>query len=417
MSCFGGRGPLFRSGELRPSARGMVASFDCRSPYDPAAYAAAVLEEHLEETRVVYATVFFGAGVGDARDGYLACSSSSGKISVFNVDLLLAAGPENDVGPALVIAAHHGSVYTLVVHGGDGCASHAGALCSGGDDGRTAVWRIADIVAAADAKTNEKIETVRPAHVFVNPQQSFPRGALGAVPETNALGSDAARGVLFAAAGDGVCYGWDVGDGGRKAPTFSLKGHSDTLHCIATRVLANQVVTGSEDGTARIWDARTERASQVVNPWAATETSASGGHTSGSPLHNGDSGQARASKWVGCVALDAAENWCAMGCGGGTVTMWSFAANACASRVTAGTGTAVQAVRLTGERVVAAGNTPFLFRWNLAGKLISRQPCRPESVFAIDTSKVGAMTAVAGACAAVDIFSALGTKVATARCA
>ena len=44
----------------------MVASFDCRSPYDPNAYAEAVLEEQLEEKRTVYANVFFGVGVGAA---------------------------------------------------------------------------------------------------------------------------------------------------------------------------------------------------------------------------------------------------------------------------------------------------------------------------------------------------------------
>ena len=96
----------------------MVASFDCRSPYDPAAYAAAALEERLEETRTVYATVFFG-------DRYLACGSSTGTLSVFNVDRLLAGGPENDVAPALVLPAHEGAVYSLVVHADEGI------LCSG----------------------------------------------------------------------------------------------------------------------------------------------------------------------------------------------------------------------------------------------------------------------------------------------
>ena len=370
----------------------MVASFDCRSPYDPNAYAEAVLEEQLEEKRTVYANVFFGVGVGAAVNGYLGCCSSTGFISVFNVDDLLSAGPDTDVVPALVIHAHDGAVYSLVTHGGE-------SLCSAGNDGRTVVWRISDVVSAADAKNSE---SVKPAHVFVNPQASKPRGALGPVPETNALASDSTRGVLFSAAGDGVCYGWDLDDGGRATPAVNLRGHVDGLHCVAARVGANQAVTGSEDGTVRIWDVRSEKTSHVVNPWAGTESS-------GSTLRG-----VGGSHWVGCVALDGAENWCAMGCGGGTVTMWSFAAGACASRVIAGRGTAIQAVKLTGEHVVAAGGEPTVFRWNLAGKLISRQPCGPESVFALDVSN--AMTAVGGAGAVVDIFSAAGTKVATATC-
>ena len=405
----------------------MVASFDCRSPYDPAAYAAAALEERLEETRVVYANVFFGVGVGAAANGYLACGTSTGTLSVFNVDHLLAGGPENDVAPALVLPAHKGAVYSLVVH------AEEGILCSGGDDGRTAVWRVDALVAAADGDDEKK--DARPAAAFVNPQRGLPRGALGAIPETNALAYDGVRGVLFAAAGDGVCYGWDVREA-RGAPAVCLRGHAAgaPLHCAAARAgggASGTVVTGSEDGTARIWDVRQEVASHVVNPYAATsvslgaslgvsrspetEESASPTETRASRSPRRGTDERRSRRWVGCVALDGAENWCAMGSGGGVVTMWSFAAGACASRVTAGRGTAMQAVKLTGEHVVAAGSEPHVFRWNLAGKLISRQPCGPASVFALDHAR--AMTAVGGAGATVEIFSALGTKVATAKCA
>ena len=390
----------------------MVASFDCRSPYDPAAYAAAALEERLEETRVVYANVFFGVGVGAAANGYLACGTSTGTLSVFNVDHLLAGGSENDVAPALVLPAHKGAVYSLVVHADEGI------LCSGGDDGRTAVWRVDALVAAADGDDEKK--DARPAAAFVNPQRGLPRGALGAIPETNALAYDGSRGVLFAAAGDGVCYGWDVREA-RSSPAVRLRGHAAgaPLHCAATRPgggAGGTVVTGSEDGTARIWDVRREAASHVVNPYAATsvemrvEETTDGNVSRPAVARRGDE-----RRWVGCVALDGAENWCAMGSGGGVVTMWSFAAGACASRVTAGRGTAMQAVKLTGEHVVAAGSEPHVFRWNLAGKLISRQPCGPASVFALDHAR--AMTAVGGAGATVEIFSALGTKVATAKCA
>ena len=396
----------------------MVASFDCRSPYDPAAYAAAALEERLEETRVVYANVFFGVGVGAAANGYLACGTSTGTLSVFNVDHLLAGGPESDVAPALVLPAHEGAVYSLVVHADEGI------LCSGGDDGRTAVWRVDALVAAADGDDEKKKKDARPAAAFVNPQRGLPRGALGAIPETNALAYDGVRGVLFAAAGDGVCYGWDVREA--RAPLCS-RARAGVAAARAGGGASGTVVTGSEDGTARIWDVRREVASHVVNPYAATSVSLGAGDreteasASRSPTETRASRERRGTderrsrRWVGCVALDGAENWCAMGSGGGVVTMWSFAAGACASRVTAGRGTAMQAVKLTGEHVVAAGSEPHVFRWNLAGKLISRQPCGPASVFALDHAR--AMTAVGGAGATVEIFSALGTKVATAKCA
>ena len=88
----------------------------------------------------------------------------------------------------------------------------------------------------------------------------------------------------------------------------------------------------------------------VIDVWRAKEGK-SGGHGSGA--------------WVGCVALDKAENWAAMGCGGGCITMWSFAAGACASRVPAAA--PPQALRLTGQHVMAAGAEPAVYRWNLAG--------------------------------------------------
>ena len=139
--------------------------------------------------------------------------------------------------------------------------------------------------------------------------------------------------------------------------------------------------------------------SHVSDVWRAKEGK-SGGHGSGA--------------WVGCVALDKAENWAAMGCGGGCITMWACAAGACASRVP--TAAPPQALRLTGQHVMAAGAEPAVYRWNLAGEQISRQPCTPKSVFALDVQPRGGLTAVGGAGASVDLFSELGTRVTTLRC-
>ena len=269
-------------------------------------------------------------------------------------------------------------------------------LCTAGEDGRSVLWRAADLIAAANASGSDR--TVKPAGEFRNPQESKARGALGPVPETTALAVDPTRGILLAAGGDGVCYGWDLGEG-RETPALHLRGHNDLLHCVAARVGANQAVTGSEDGTARIHDLRSETCSHVIDVWRAKEGK-SGGHGSGA--------------WVGCVALDKAENWAAMGCGGGCITMWSFAAGACASRVP--TAAPPQALRLTGQHVMAAGAEPAVYRWNLAGEQISRQPCTPKSVFALDVQPRGGLTAVGGAGASVDLFSELGTRVTTLRC-
>ena len=385
-----------------------MALFDCRMEYDADAYAAIVREERLARTRTVFANVFFGAGVGDAgAHGYLCCGSSSGAISVFNLDDVLrrsrdatrgAAAVSGEIAPAVVIRAHVGAAYAVVTYGDE-------LLCTAGEDGRTLIFKVTDVVAAADAAlaagTPAVDADVRPVTSFANPQERKSRGALGPVPETTALATDPSGGLVFAAAGDGACYGWDAREG-REAPVAVLRGHADLLHCVAARPGANQVVTGSEDGTVRIFDVRSEKATSVIDPWRAEEARSRGG------------GAAGGGSWVGCVALDEAENWLGMGCGGGCVTMWSFAAGACVSRFTASA--PLQSLRLRGDNVVAAGAEPAVYRWNLAGRLMSRQPCTPKSVFALDMRGTS-LTAVGGAGGVVDLFSELGTRVGTVRCA
>ena len=123
-----------------------------------------------------------------------------------------------------MLPAHKGAVYSLVVHADEGI------LCSGGDDGRTAVARRRG-AAAADGDDEKK--DARPGR-HVNPRR-MPRGALGAIPETNALAYDGVRGVLFAAAGDGVCYGWDVREAGRARRLFARARRRRPQGCTARR--------------------------------------------------------------------------------------------------------------------------------------------------------------------------------------
>ena len=442
------------------SSPGDADRFDCRvSPYDPASYAALVMAEREATTRTVFATVFFGSNAGQAgRGGDMASGSSSGKLSIFNLDIILRRsrgrhdavdaltgegeeggergydddayddGDGGEVGPSLVVPAHTGAIYSAVLCGEAGEGNHQ-MLCTAGEDGKTLLWRVSDLIAATDEASasasggggwrrgrsghhhhhhDEIVKKVKPAGQYVNPQETKARGALGPIPETTALAPDARRGVLLAAAGDGVCYGWDLNEG-RQTPVTRLRGHADLLHCVASRAGANQAVTGSEDGTARIWDCRSEKCTQIIDVWRATE--AAGGSGGGGASSSGSSGSGA---WVGCVALDRAENWVAMGCGGRCITMWSFAAGACASRVA--TAAPPQALVLTGEHVMAAGAEPAVYRWNLAGQLISRQPCTPRSVYALDL-KPRSLTAAGGTGARVDLFSELGTRVCTATCA
>ena len=344
-----------------------MALFDCRTEHDADAYAAVVREERLARTRTVFANVFFGAGVGDAgAHGYLCCGSSSGAISVFNLDDVLrrsrdatrgAAAVSGEIAPAVVIRAHVGAAYAVVTYGDE-------LLCTAGEDGRTLIFKVTDVVAAADAAlaagTPAVDADVRPVASFANPQGASP-GAPRSRAGDDGVGADPSAFVFAARERRRVLR---LGRARGRGSVAVLRGHADLLHCVAARPGANQVVTGSEDGTVRIFDVRSEKATSVIDPWRAEEARSRGG------------GAAGGGSWVGCVALDEAENWLGMGCGGGCVTMWSFAAGACVSRFTASA--PLQSLRLRGDNVVAAGAEPAVYRWNLAGRLMSDNRARPS---------------------------------------
>ena len=93
--------------------------------------------------------------------------------------------------------------------------------------------------------------TPEPILDLVNPQQKGPWGALSPIPENNCMAVNTQIVSIFAAAGDSCAYCWDVEKNEIK---MVLKGHSDYLHCIVERNSHNQVITGSEDGTVRIWE-------------------------------------------------------------------------------------------------------------------------------------------------------------------
>ena len=94
--------------------------------------------------------MFFG-------ENYLACGSSSGSLSVFNLDDVLreqrgsgggTSSPDPSPRPSLVVPdAHRGAVYSVIAFTLQGSEM----LCSAGEDGRSVLWRASDLIAAANA--------------------------------------------------------------------------------------------------------------------------------------------------------------------------------------------------------------------------------------------------------------------------
>ena len=56
--------------------------------------------------------------------------------------------------------------------------------------------------------------------------------------------------MIYAACGDNKVHIWDTET---EQQVGSLQGHADYVHCVAVTNDGNQVISGGEDGTVRLW--------------------------------------------------------------------------------------------------------------------------------------------------------------------
>ncbi|CAI0387328.1 unnamed protein product [Linum tenue] len=155
-------------------------------------------------------------------------------------------------------------------------------LCSCGDDGLIRGWKWKEFTESEIPVSTQVCFYCHTVNVF-SELSSFidifrgPWGALSPIPENDAIALGTQDASIFSAAGDSCAYCWDVAyklypdcfvtiQETTKIKT-AFKGHLDYLHCIVpatlpTRKLSQklspgyclqEVITGSEDGTARIW--------------------------------------------------------------------------------------------------------------------------------------------------------------------
>eukprot|EP00899_Mesostigma_viride_P014376 jgi/Mesvir1/2293/Mv19330-RA.1 len=310
-------------------------------------------------------------------------------------------------------------------------------LPSGGDDGRVLGWSWRALEAAMAPGTQAARRPV-PATFQVNlPQQRGVGGALGPVAEVNDLACDAKQARVFAAAGDGNAYAWDMG-AGRLVASFS-GGHSDMLHCIALRPAHHQAVTGSEDGTCCVWDVRSgshtklldlSRTSVQALPCFRGTASggvpaAGGGATVTSRV--GDAGVAAATRatpqgahWVGAMATDTSQDWLFLGAGssssaGGALITCSMHAMAPVTAIA--TDAPVHALAFGhDQQVITGGAGPLLHAYggiNLAHQ--HSWKTSSSSLFAV-AEHSSKLVAVGGRGGFVDIFTDYGSVMATFQC-
>ncbi|KAF4391898.1 hypothetical protein G4B88_007473 [Cannabis sativa] len=221
--------------------------------WDEETYRETILKDREIQTRTVFRTAW--APSQNPNPDSIVVASSDGSLGSYSIssiisDLPLGLGNTKaphyfEAEPECFLQGHEGPLYDVKFYG-DG---EDALLLSCGDDGRIRGWRWKDCT-ESDVPIPLQGKHMRPVLDLVNPQHKGPWGALSPVPENNAIAVNTLSGSIYAAAGDSCAYCWDVETGQVK---MVYKGHSDYLHSIIARNSTNQIITGSEDGTARIW--------------------------------------------------------------------------------------------------------------------------------------------------------------------
>ncbi|XP_075437878.1 LOW QUALITY PROTEIN: THO complex subunit 6 [Ascaphus truei] len=207
---------------------------------------------------------------------FLAAGNNYGQIGVFSLSSALSSeAKEQSKRPIALIQAHPGPVYSLT--------STERHLISAGDN-EVKGWNWGDVTKKGCVEswcrrppTKSSLET----------------------PEINSLVLNQKDNSLLLAGGSSKIHCMDLETG---TFTLALEGHQDYIHCLALRDQQRECVSGSEDGSVRLWDLRSGTQTHKIEVYKYEECA-----------------RPQYGKWISCLATDS--DW--MVCGGGPMlTLW-----------------------------------------------------------------------------------------------
>uniref|UniRef100_A0A670YLL7 THO complex subunit 6 n=1 Tax=Pseudonaja textilis TaxID=8673 RepID=A0A670YLL7_PSETE len=268
---------------------------------------------------------------------YLAAGNNYGEIAVFSLSAALSSeAKEESKKPVVCFAAHSGAIYAMV--------STDRQLLSAGN-GEVKAWNWSEIV----KKDNS----------------------------------------LLMAGGDCVIHMMDLETG--VFTVSPLGGHTDYIHCLALREQLRECLSGSEDGTVRLWDLRI------------------GGQVQSIAVHKYEEcRRPQNGKWISCLATDS--DW--MVCGGGpALTLWHLRS------VTPTTVFPLpqcqQQAMFYQDLILSAGHSPTINHLQISGEVKAQIPCLPRCVHSISINERSAehkVLTAAGSSHFIDVFTNFGYR-------
>ncbi|KAM4698733.1 THO complex subunit 6 [Rhinophrynus dorsalis] len=291
---------------------------------------------------------------------FLAAGNNLGQIGIFSLSSALSSeAKEVSKQPVNIIQAHSGPVYSII--------STERHLISSGDN-EVKGWTWSDI--------NKK-----------SCAASWTRGAPSRnnleTPEINSLVLNHKDNSLLLAGGSCNIHAMDLETG---TFTMTLEGHEDYIHCLALRDQQRECVSGSEDGSVRLWDLRSGSQTHKVEVYKYEECA-----------------RPQYGKWISCLATDA--DW--MVCGGGPmVTLWHL--RSMTPTTVFSIPESPQQVMFYQDMILCSGQAPHINHCQINGEIRAQIPSSPRCIYSMtinEGSQENKVLTAAGSSSKIDVFT------------